>query len=83
MLSLNIGPAANESGLNMEVAVKSINAEKVVNTRDPATEDDGKVRMGTMSPSFPPARNRPANLADSGRLRMGTMSPTFPLSRPR
>lgn len=83
MLSLNIGPAMNESGLNMEVAVKSMSAEKVVNTRDPATEDNGKVRMGTMSPSFPPVRDRPANLADSGRLRMGTMSPTFLPARAR
>lgn len=67
----------------MEVAVNEISSEKVASTRSPATEDDGKVRMGTMSPSFPPARDRPANSADSGRLRMGTMSPTFPLSRVR
>jgi hypothetical protein len=67
----------------MEVAVKEVSAEKVVNTRSPATEDDGMVRMGTMSPSFPPVRDRPANLTDSARLRMGTMSPTFPLSRDR
>jgi hypothetical protein len=62
----------------MEVAVKSIRAEKVVNTQGPATEDDGKVRIG-----FPSVRDKPANLADSGRLRMGTLSPSFPLSRPR
>jgi hypothetical protein len=67
----------------MEVAVKSTSAEKVVNTPGPATGDDGKVRMGTMSPTFPPVRDRPANSADTGRLRMGTMSPTFPLSRNR
>ena len=67
----------------MEMAVKELSAEKVVNTRDPGTEDDGKVRMGAMSPSFPPARARPANLADSGRLRMGAMSPSSPLSRTR
>jgi len=67
----------------MEIAVKPTSEEKVVNTEGQATEDHGKVRMGTMSPSFPPVRDKPANLADSGRLRMGTMSPTFPLSRPR
>ena len=63
--------------------MKNIPAEKVVNTRHPGAEDDGKVRMGTMSPSFPPVRGRPANLDDTGRLRMGTMSPTFPLGRTR
>ena len=67
----------------MEVAVKEVSAEKVVSSRSPAAEDNGKVRMGTLSPSFPPVRDKPANLADAGRLRMGTMSPTFPLSRTR
>jgi hypothetical protein len=67
----------------MEVTVKTISEDKVVNTRHPVTEDDGKVRMGTLSPSFPPVRDRPANLADAGRLRIGTLSPTFPLSRIR
>jgi hypothetical protein len=67
----------------MEMTVKDIRAEKVVNTRHPATEDNGNVRMGTLSPSFPPVRDKPANLADTGRLRMGTLSPTFPLSRAR
>ena len=63
--------------------MKKVGEEKVVNTRSPAIQDDGKVRMGTLSPTFPPVRDRPANLADSGRLRMGTLSPTFPLSRIR
>jgi hypothetical protein len=70
----------------MEVAVKETGAEKVVvsrSSRSPATEDDGKLRMGAMSPSFPPVRDKPANLADSGRLRMGAMSPTLPPSRTR
>ena len=83
MLTLNIGPATDESGLNMEVAVKDVGAEKVVTIRSPAIAYDGKVRMGTMSPTFPPVRDRPANLADTGRLRMGTLSPTFPPSRTR
>jgi hypothetical protein len=67
----------------MEVAVKEIGAEKVVGTPSPATKDNGKVYMGAMSPSFPPVRDRPADLADSGRLRMGAMSPTFPPNRTR
>jgi len=63
--------------------VKEISAEKVTPRSRPATQDNGKVRMGTLSPSFPPVRDRPANLADSGRLRMGTLSPTFPPVRTR
>ena len=82
-LSLNIVPATDESGLNMEVAVKPVKEEKVVNTEGPATEGHGKVRMGAMSPSFPVVCDRPASLADSGRVRTGAMSPSFPLSRPR
>ena len=39
--------------------------------------------MGTMSPTFPLVRNKPANVTDSGRLRMGTLSPTFPPVRVR
>ena len=67
----------------MEVHVKESSAEKVAPTSGPATQDGGKVRMGAMSPSFPPAGDRPANVADSGRLRMGTLSPTFPPVRIR
>jgi len=63
--------------------VKEISADKVARIPGPATKDDGKVRMGTLSPSFPPVHARPANLADSGRLRMGTLSPTFPPARTR
>jgi hypothetical protein len=63
--------------------VKSIGSDKVVRVSDPATQDDAKVRMGTLSPTFPPARNKPANASDSGRLRMGTLSPTFPPLRVR
>jgi hypothetical protein len=61
--------------------VKELGSEKVARGSTSATQDDGKVRMGTMSPSFPPVHASPANLADSGRLRMGTLSPTFPEAR--
>ena len=63
--------------------MKSIGSDKVVGVPDLATQDDGKVRMGTMSPTFPPARSKPASAFDPGRLRIGTMSPTFPPVRVR
>jgi hypothetical protein len=63
--------------------VKTIGADKVTPPPGATTQDNGKVRMGTLSPSFPPARNTPANTADTGRLRMGTLSPTFPPVRTR
>ena len=63
--------------------MKSIGSDKVAPTPSAAIKDDGKVRMGLMSPSFPPARTKPANVSDSGRLRMGTLSPTFPPVRSR
>jgi len=67
----------------MEDIVSEFSPEKVASTPSPAIMDDGKMRMGTMSPSFPPVRAKPANLTDDGRLRMGTMSPMFPPVRPR
>jgi hypothetical protein len=67
----------------MEASVKEIGPQKVEPASSPATQDGGKVRMGTLSPSFPPAGDRPANVADSGRLRMGAMSPTFLPARTR
>src|SRR5690242_9323471 len=50
--NLSMVSPARESGLNMEVAVKGISEEKVVSTCHPVTQDDGKVRLGTLSPSF-------------------------------
>jgi hypothetical protein len=67
----------------MEASVKETGSEKVVHSPSPAIADNGKLRIGTMSPSFPPARATPAKLGDSGRLRMGTLSPTFPPARTR
>jgi hypothetical protein len=61
--------------------VTLICAEKVISTPSPGTEDSGKIRIGTLSPTFPPARAKPDNVADSGRVRMGTLSPTFPRTR--
>ena len=63
--------------------MKEISEQKVEGIASPATQDSGKVRMGTLSPSFPPVRTKPANLVDNGRLRMGTLSPNFPPVRIR
>jgi len=64
--------------------VKNIRQEKVVAVTNPATQDSGRVRIGTVSPTFPPARgDTPVTLADSGQVRMGTVSPTFPPARTR
>jgi hypothetical protein len=64
--------------------VKNIGQEKVVGVTNPATQDSGRVRIGTVSPTFPPVRgDTPATLADSGQVRMGTVSPTFPPARTR
>jgi hypothetical protein len=65
----------------MEADVTPTCAEKVQSTSSPGTKDSGKIRIGTLSPTFPPARAKPDNVADSGRLRMGTLSPTFPRTR--
>ena len=67
----------------MEKTVTHSDLEKVARASNPAIQDTGKLRIGTMSPTFPPVRVAPADLADSGRLQMGTMSPTFPPARTR
>jgi len=67
----------------MEAIVEKIGADKVVGASNAATEDNGRVRMGTLSPSFPPAHSRPASVADEGQIRVGTVSPTFPPARVR
>jgi hypothetical protein len=42
------------------------------------TDDQARVRMGSMSPSFPAVRPAAASSADAGRIEMGSMSPAFP-----
>jgi hypothetical protein len=51
--------------------------------RDPFREiaDNGKVRIGDMSPNFPPPRTTPGAAEDSGKVRIGDMSPGFPPPR--
>jgi hypothetical protein len=63
--------------------VKQINLDKVVKTPTPAIEDDGRVRLGMVSPSFSPVRVAPAGVADSGNGRTGYMSPSFLPTRTR
>jgi hypothetical protein len=64
--------------------VKNISPEKAVTVGNRATQDNGRVRIGTVSPTFPSVRgDTPATLADSGQVRMGTVSPTFPPVRTR
>jgi hypothetical protein len=46
-------------------------------------KDDGKVRMGMVSPPFPVLRAEPENVADRGKVRLGVMSPLFPPVGPR
>ena len=57
--------------------------QKVITDPDLATEDGGKVRLGTTSPMFPPARSSPTAVVDSRKVRLGTTSPTFPPIRSR
>jgi hypothetical protein len=56
-------------------------AKQVLQTPAPQIQDEGWVRIGTMSATFPPARVAPPNVGDARRIQMGTMSPTFPLVR--
>jgi hypothetical protein len=40
--------------------------------------DSGPVRIGSVSPAFPPVRGRPASSSDTGKVRIGSVSPAFP-----
>jgi hypothetical protein len=83
VLELNIVPPTLSRGLNMEIAVKRMSAEKLVSVPSPATRGNGKLRLGLMSPGFPRVRVEPTDVADNGRVRLGLMSPSFPRSRIR
>jgi hypothetical protein len=61
--------------------LKKIDTDKVLPTPDPAIQDNGKVRVGYISPAFPPVRTTPGNMADSGKVRTGYISPAFPPKR--
>jgi hypothetical protein len=63
--------------------VEKIGTDEVVKVPTPAIKDDARVRIGNMSPSFPPVRARPVKVADNGQIRMGMVSPHFPPVRAR
>jgi len=45
------------------------------------SDSSGLVRIGSLSPAFPPVRSKPANTDDTGKVRMGSLSPGLPRSR--
>jgi hypothetical protein len=66
--------------INMSATLKEVSTVKI----SPFTiRDNGKVRMGMVSPAFPPVRSEPENVADGGKVRLGLTSPTFPPVRSR
>jgi hypothetical protein len=64
----------------LEKTVKEISTVKIPT---PAIKDHEAVRMGYMSPAFPPVRMEPASAGDKGKVRMGYMTPAFPPARAR
>jgi hypothetical protein len=44
-------------------------------------QDNGKVWLGSLSPSFPAARTAPAATSDGGKVRMGSLSPSLQAPR--
>jgi hypothetical protein len=65
----------------MSATPKQIN---IVKTSPFTTKDDGKVRMGMVSPPFPVVvRPEPEDVADGGKVRLGMVSPSFPPVRSR
>jgi hypothetical protein len=59
-------------------------SKDVISAKESPTviSDSGRVRMGSSSPAFPPARGAPANTGDTGKVRMGNTGPAFLLMRP-
>ena len=64
--------------------MKTIEMNIAASVKAPTKEidDRAKVRMGSMSPSFPVVQLRAAPVSDAGKIRMGSMSPAFPPIRP-
>jgi hypothetical protein len=61
-----------------EEAMRKVNSNKIAQRPVPAIEDNGKVRLGFLSPSLPPVRVAPANTEDQGKVRLGFLSPSLP-----
>ena len=62
----------------MERTVKEMSTVKVPT---PAIKDEGLVRMGLVSPAFPPVKATGREVADNGKVRIGLVSPSFPRAR--
>lgn len=60
--------------------MKKLDIKEIAAIRTPTQEidDTAKVRMGSMSPSFPTVQRTAASVADTGKIQMGSMSPGFP-----
>ena len=43
--------------------------------------DSGKLRIGSLSPAFPPARKAGTELKDTAKVRIGSLSPAFAATR--
>jgi hypothetical protein len=54
-----------------------------VSTKESPTviSDSGRIRIGSLSPAFPPTRGGPRNVSDSRKIRIGSLSPAFPTAR--
>lgn len=63
--------------------MQKMSVNVVVKTSTSQIRDDGPVRIGMMSPSFPAVRATPASLGDDGKVRTGMMTPAFPPMRAR
>jgi hypothetical protein len=63
--------------------VSRFGAGEVVKSPVSEIRDNGTVRIGTATPSFPPVRVAPANVADREQVRIGTATPSFPPVRTR
>ena len=64
-----------------ELAMANVKGISVGSKENPnAISDSGRVRIGSVSPAFPPVRT-PANTSDTGKVRVGSVSPAFPPAR--
>jgi hypothetical protein len=63
--------------------VSRLGAGEVVKLPAAEVRDNGVVRIGTATPSFPPVRVAPPKVADREQVRIGTATPSFPPLRTR
>jgi hypothetical protein len=67
----------------LEALMNNIDTREAAATRLPTQDidDSHKVRMGSMSPSFPAVQRTAVSFADTGKIRTGSLSPSFPPAR--